>query len=60
MKKSKATLAISKKTIASLENILGGFERAETSYQSCPGPGGNCPTKRKTCAAEGPCPISHN
>ncbi|KAB8151474.1 hypothetical protein EZY14_018305 [Kordia sp. TARA_039_SRF] len=53
MKKSKTTLTISKKTIASLESILGGFKQAQTSYESCPGQA--CPTERKTCAANGPC-----
>ncbi|AXG69113.1 hypothetical protein KORDIASMS9_01332 [Kordia sp. SMS9] len=53
MKKSKAKLAFSKKTIASLESILGGFQQAQTSYESCPGQA--CPTERKTCAENGPC-----
>lgn len=53
MKKSRAKLAISKKTVASLENILGGFRQAETSYESCPGQ--QCLTDAKTCAENGPC-----
>ncbi|WP_298517252.1 hypothetical protein [uncultured Kordia sp.] len=50
MKKSKTKLSISKKTVASLENIYGG--RSVTS-ESCPGD--QCPTKAKTCAHNGPC-----
>ena len=50
MKKNTVKLAISKTTIASLENIVGG--RSQTSY-SCPGD--HCPTDAKTCANNGPC-----
>lgn len=45
MKKNSVKLAISKTTIASLENIVGGH--SETSY-SCPGD--QCETSPKTCA----------
>jgi hypothetical protein len=54
MKKNNVKLAISKMTIASLENIFGG--RSVTSY-SCPGD--QCPTEdAKTCAQNGPCEVS--
>lgn len=53
MKKNNVKLAISKKTIASLENILGGFRQAETSYESCPGQ--QCLTDAETCVENGPC-----
>ncbi|MFK7750370.1 MAG: hypothetical protein AB8B65_18405 [Kordia sp.] len=51
MKKSSAKLAISKKTVASLENIFGG--RGSVTSYSCPGD--QCPTEGKTCAKDGPC-----
>ncbi|MGH1384497.1 hypothetical protein [Kordia sp.] len=54
MKKSRAKLAISKKTVASLENIFGG--RGSVTSYSCPGD--QCPTDAKTCAENGPCEVS--
>jgi hypothetical protein len=52
MKKNNVKLAISKKTIASLENITGG-RHAVTSYESCPGQ--QCLTDAETCVENGPC-----